>query len=1547
MQEAFLQAIIPAQHSKRIPDRLDGTCQWLFEKDEYHAWRDGPQPQVLVIAAGTGWGKSVLARYLTSKFKEDVLDAVVLSFFCKDDSTDQKSALTVVRNLLYQLLSEQRHLLRLIPHHALVAGGQASSNFQLLWDTFVSILQQARFEHLYCIIDGLDECDSSLGILTKSLENDFLTPNQSGNTPMARIVITTQLTPEVITLAESNGTVFLEIQPEDVNPDIFKLVSQEISKIGSRRIGSQTIVSPKVAEAVGAILKDRADGMFQWAELVLDDLKAPNRSHSDHSIQELFQTVPETLAGLYDRAFKKIRNEDRGVAEKILQVLLFASGPLTEQELAFAYLGDDSQYQAYDQIKGYLEPSMARLAKSVCGSFLKSTDQNRLLAVSHQSARSFLLKLQDTDSAASGRLLFDSDDGQLMLARKCLHYLLLRDVQADSEHKDEQILYAQYPFLQYAERNWSFHLRRVKDLSTIEDLVRAFFDIGRPKARAWAAAWPDWVQNFPDRGIHDDRAILHLLVACGLLNILYRCSFLKPSPGIRVMISNLESPLLELNASIDAAGSDDRTPLMIAAAAEFWDIAHFLISFDANESLVDNRGVSLAHLAATAGDTSFLQHLRQNGNDLSLPDVFGQTPLHLAILAGQKNATSFLLEQDSKSNNISGVTPLHLAAQVGEIDLVRELLRTEADVDRPTKSGLTCLMLAVSNQHQEIVELLLENDAQPDLADEYGLVPLHFAAENEDLRSLKILLDQGANPDVRDNFGNTPLMVAARQGNLNIVTELLLRGVKTDCRDDDGNTALHTAVDGQHYTVVDLLLRHNPKINLRNESGFSVLHLAAAGGNEAIVKLILSQADVVVDQPSNVDRYPLWSAAKSGFDKVVELLLCHHADPEGVKTSQSQVGEPITALQIAADSGKLDVVRRLVSAGANLEAEWRGAFTPLFVAAKENHPDVVDFLLTAGANPLCRDKSIDRSPQHYLARDGHRDLLLRILDAGGDAMWTDEYGITPLHYACRGGSESIVQLLLQRGFNPKAQSQYGWTPLHEAAQNGHKEVCKHLLAWGADINHSSSGCPSPLMSALSECHEAVARMLLEEKATIENSDERGITALHIAADKGMAGIVRLMLQSSINIDIATKQRVTPLMFSARKGHKAVARVLIDSGADVSLTDIDGITTVHYAAESGSEAVLKMLLDKKAPLNSQDIWGRTALIVAAGNGKDKALQNLLNRGAEVNTRDNCYRSALHWAAFKCQAGNVKSLINAGADIAAADSDLHTPLYWATERIEDEQSSAIIKMLLESGAKPNSLDIWGDSSLIHAASLYRRSAVNLLVAAGGDIGMVDSFGRTAYYWAQRPFNHNLPSGSDARPPNEPQESVRVEIVERTIRRLIVQLRKTPEWSSSRLYRFLGKCLQFQNDQKNSVIAYEQRRIRKKEEIEYNAVCSSPSHPAYPAENMKSCYYVCSSCPHIELCETCFGSGASYCNGCSPAHLFTLVPRQEAREFPDGMVDGNGTTVYSWLCSLRDSADEETDGLQIWTSTAWTSLISCRQIWTRVWIPSRSDIVSNPYS
>ncbi len=431
-------------------------------------------------------------------------------------------------------------------------------------------------------------------------------------------------------------------------------------------------------------------------------------------------------------------------------------------------------------------------------------------------------------------------------------------------------------------------------------------------------------------------------------------------------------------------------------------------------------------------------------------------------------------------------TALYVAAQNGYLNILKELIAAEANIDA-TKSdnGATPLYIAARNGHLNIVKELIAAGANIDAArSDIGGNPLYSAAGNGHLDIVKELIAAGANIDaaIRD-IRETPLYIAAGNGHLNIVKELIAAGANIDAtRSDTGGNPLYVAAENGHLNITKELIAAGANVNAaRRDIGTTPLHAAAQNGHLDVVKELITAG-------ANIDA--------------------------------ARIDTRTTPLYIAAGNCHLDIVKELIAAGANIDAARSdtGA-TPLYFAAENGHLDVVKELITAGVNIDATKSDIGATPLYFAAQNGHLDIVKELIaaEANVNAARRD-IGATPLYVAAQNGHLDVVKELITAGANiDAARSDTGGTPLYVAAQNGHLDVVRELIKAKSNLNTQNNEGWSPLMHLLYTKNKEIIQFAIDNGADLEAKDNRGRTVLSLA--KGVSkDIESLIVEAQKNKD---------------------------------------------------------------------------------------------------------------------------------------------------------------------------------------------------------------------------------------------------------------------------------------------------------------------------------------------------------------------------------------------------------------------------------------------
>jgi ankyrin repeat protein len=251
---------------------------------------------------------------------------------------------------------------------------------------------------------------------------------------------------------------------------------------------------------------------------------------------------------------------------------------------------------------------------------------------------------------------------------------------------------------------------------------------------------------------------------------------------------------------------------------------------------------------------------------------------------------------------------------------------------------------------------------------------------------------------------------------------------------------------------------------------------------------------------------PLLYAVREGKLETVKLLVAAGADVNEVEAND------ISALLLAIGNDRMDVARFLIEKGANLNhADWYGR-TPLWQAVEvrnmdldsstyknnvENREEILELIQTMlerGANPNARTKEVPP----------WRRTMLPL----GSLEWVDFTGMTPFIYAARSADLPAMRLLLKHGADPNITPLGGTTALMAAAG----------INWVVKQTYSESN--DDFLKAVEFLYE------LGQDVNAVNS--MGLRAIHGAANRGSDDIVKFLVSKGARLDVKDSEGRTPM-----------------------------------------------------------------------------------------------------------------------------------------------------------------------------------------------------------------------------------------------------------------------------------------------------------------------------------------------------------------------------------------------------------------------------------
>lgn len=217
---------------------------------------------------------------------------------------------------------------------------------------------------------------------------------------------------------------------------------------------------------------------------------------------------------------------------------------------------------------------------------------------------------------------------------------------------------------------------------------------------------------------------------------------------------------------------------------------------------------------------------------------------------------------------------------------------------------------------------------------------------------------------------------------------------------------------------------------------------------QAIIFLLLLSA-IVSAAAADHDTYR--DALVSGDPARLSALI--EADKQRLPLDENGVTVLHRALHVYS-AQRLEMVRRLIAAGADVNAATRDGATPLHWAGRFQFDDAVPLLLKAGARVDARDEN-GATPLFFSSPVSARLLIA----AGADPLARDREGNVPLH-------RNANPALLVAGINVRNTA--GLTPLHYAALAGNMESMKWLLTHGADAKARTTSATHWLSGTVSK-----------------------------------------------------------------------------------------------------------------------------------------------------------------------------------------------------------------------------------------------------------------------------------------------------------------------------------------------------------------------------------------------------------------------------------------------------------------------------------------------
>jgi ankyrin repeat protein/L-ascorbate metabolism protein UlaG (beta-lactamase superfamily) len=521
-------------------------------------------------------------------------------------------------------------------------------------------------------------------------------------------------------------------------------------------------------------------------------------------------------------------------------------------------------------------------------------------------------------------------------------------------------------------------------------------------------------------------------------------------------------------------------------------------------------------------------------------------------------------------SRIASAGEIHEAVRAGDLVKVKAIVAKDPKVvNEKDPRGRTPLHFACGAGNIEIVKFLVASGADVKTTDQNGYTPLIWAVSAGQADAARALIAAGADPNAQSGPAANALEAAFYGRHPEAVGALLEGGLKVETRGEAGRTLLHRAASAGFQSLVDYLLSHGADAAAKSDSGGTLLHSAAAGGLSVLVERLI-KAGEKVNAVDELGQTPLHVAAAAGRQDMVEALIAKGADKKAVCFNGR------TLLHCATAGGLVDLMGRLLKEGYPLDGPDRYGRTPLFLAAQAGSDAGAEFLLSKGANVMAREFWGSSTPLHVATFSGNLRLLEVLVKHGADINAVNDEGSTPLLYISQAGRAEVMDWLIEHGAKLDARNDFHETALSYPLVNGFQGLVEKLWPRAEALKDRDLLERYPLHRAAYLGYEQPAVFLLMKGLPIDSRDESGRTPFQRAAQGGNVKLARMLLDKGAVVDARDTDGSTPLHLAVKKGREEMVRFLLQNKADPRTKDGNGRCAPDLAMEYSYPGIVEVL-----------------------------------------------------------------------------------------------------------------------------------------------------------------------------------------------------------------------------------------------------------------------------------------------------------------------------------------------------------------------------------
>jgi hypothetical protein len=784
---------------QRYPD----TCEWILESEPVRWWCARNSPSVLWISGSPGVGKSTFLSYLVDNLlskrshHEVGRNSAVIFSFCMNLRNHTASQILSVA--ICQMLQQFPKLKKeAFEYDRNLFGGEETLRprqgktrpYQVLWRLFRKIVEEAKLDKLFLVIDGLDECEpqsqSQLIQLFQGVAAESL---------CIKILFSSRPDPEIKKTfshcsARAPG-LFKHAAVEDledpINGDIDRYIVGEIERIGDLKhlsVGERELIKEKLTRERAAV--------FLPVALLFREIE----DDKHRTVAEILEDIPKDLQNVYQKLLGQITVDNHRGLQFVLKYLVYSIVELTPRDIAYAcHVLEPRRMNDKNPMGNLIEDHLAQTRRHLesLSTILRVRGDREPVLFIHATSKLYLIQRALTDPP--GGLLTTPWNAHRDIAISCLNLIVdkSRNIELPVFWTDAHTLHKrfrsimEYPFLEYAFRNWYAHLKEAMDqipenkeidtvlLVLIQRLIQLWNN--PPPGFRYTLLHYGGLEGLDDR-LEKKVSIIEIFSVIGLTRCLkmlfqnypekYRTVTERVHRAVLFTIRGGHESSFDVlvkHFGITSLDGDEYIDIITNSA---WS-CHFSLLAKTMRLRKPRLPelVEATSVAFTTGERKTLNELTKDRTIFQLPDEQGRTALHLLFITsiqfareeptsleaihkeqgiGLMLAQALFYQENGVEINAKdrfGFTALHYvcwAPALCKTELVEGLIKNGADPMLETKGGLTPFHLAVHySRTPDVIQLLLNTTKNrlAQVSTKGMMTPLHWAVQRHFIRADK------------------------------------------------------------------------------------------------------------------------------------------------------------------------------------------------------------------------------------------------------------------------------------------------------------------------------------------------------------------------------------------------------------------------------------------------------------------------------------------------------------------------------------------------------------------------------------------------------------------------------------------------------------------------------------------------------------------------------------------------------------------------------------------------------------------------------------------